>query len=231
MVVVIATALLMANYCNAFTTPHHYFNNLQRRTSLIPSTSSSTARYEGEGGGGGGEGGFKKYPDTFEHPPEKSSNGPSPPQQQQQQFFDANGNPVTSMPMVKDANGNLVPFNPQTQSPPQQQQQQGTQFNTQQYAPQRNQPPQANPNAPVFQPNSPKQTGAPLPPQQARGYNSDAYTMSNTADVYFAQLKQDSKVRKMARLSGDIETSNQVFGDDSVQEIGNSWNSNPYTKE
>ena len=27
------------------------------------------------------------------------------------------------------------------------------------------------------------------------GHNSDAYTMSNTADVYFAQLKQDSKVR------------------------------------
>ena len=170
---------------------------------------------------------------------------PPPPQQQQpppqQQFYDANGNPV-SMPMVYDANGNLIPFNPQTQSPQQQQQQQqqqGTQFNTQQYAPQRNQPPQANPNAPVFQPNLPNALEPPLPPNtkqtgspgRPQGYNSDAFTMSNTADVYFAQLKQDSKVRKMARLSGDIETSNQVFGDNSIQEIGDSWNSNPYTKE
>jgi len=63
------------------------------------------------------------------------------------------------------------------------------------------------------------------------GYNSDAYTMSNTADVYFAQLKQDSKVRKMARLSGDLETANKVFNDDSVKSIGDNWNQNPYTKE
>jgi len=55
--------------------------------------------------------------------------------------------------------------------------------------------------------------------------------MSNTADVYFAQLKQDSKVRKMARLSGDLETANKVFNDDSVKSIGDNWNQNPYTKE
>ena len=67
--------------------------------------------------------------------------------------------------------------------------------------------------------------------QYRTGYNSDAYTMSNTADVYFAQLKQDSKVRKMARLSGDLETANKVFNDDSVKSIGDNWNQNPYTKE
>ena len=35
----------------------------------------------------------------------------------------------------------------------------------------------------------------------------------------------------MARLSGDIETANKVFDDDSVKSIGDSWNANPYTKE
>eukprot|EP00571_Detonula_confervacea_P009891 CAMPEP_0172300772 /NCGR_PEP_ID=MMETSP1058-20130122/2792_1 /TAXON_ID=83371 /ORGANISM="Detonula confervacea, Strain CCMP 353" /LENGTH=698 /DNA_ID=CAMNT_0013010659 /DNA_START=13 /DNA_END=2109 /DNA_ORIENTATION=- len=55
--------------------------------------------------------------------------------------------------------------------------------------------------------------------------------MSNTADVYFAQLKQDSKVRKIARLSGDTERSNQVFSDDSVKAIKDGFNQNPYTIE
>ena len=55
--------------------------------------------------------------------------------------------------------------------------------------------------------------------------------MSNTADVYFAQLKQDSKVRKVAWLSGDYERANKVFEDDSVKRIGESWVDNPYTKE
>jgi hypothetical protein len=55
--------------------------------------------------------------------------------------------------------------------------------------------------------------------------------MSNTADVYFAQLKQDSKVRKLARMSGDTETANRVFADETVKMIGDSWQANPYTKE
>lgn len=146
--------------------------------------------------------------------------GAPPPQQMQQppaQFFDANGNPVT-MPVVYDANGNPVPFNPAAvQQPPPQQ------------------PPQ--PVVPTFEPNLPNALEPPLPlnPKSASvegrptGFNSDAYTMSNTADVYFAQLKQDSKVRKIARLSGDRETSERVFGDDSIRQIKESFNQNPYT--
>ena len=63
------------------------------------------------------------------------------------------------------------------------------------------------------------------------GYNPDAYTMSNTADVYFAQLKQDSKVRKHARMAGDIDAANRVFTDESVTSIRDQWVDNPYTKE
>mmetsp|Transcript_18587 Transcript_18587/g.40243 ORF Transcript_18587/g.40243 Transcript_18587/m.40243 type:complete len:525 (+) Transcript_18587:102-1676(+) len=149
-------------------------------------------------------------------------------QQQQQQFFDASGNPV-SMPMVYDANGNLVPFNPAAM-----------QQQAQQPAAQQQQP--AQPVIPTFdfEPNLPNALEPPLPPKtkaggngdpRPTGFNSDSYTMSNTADVYFAQLKQDSKVRKIARLSGDTERSNQVFADDSVKAIGDSFNQNPYTIE
>eukprot|EP00581_Thalassiosira_minuscula_P018474 CAMPEP_0183726258 /NCGR_PEP_ID=MMETSP0737-20130205/22906_1 /TAXON_ID=385413 /ORGANISM="Thalassiosira miniscula, Strain CCMP1093" /LENGTH=745 /DNA_ID=CAMNT_0025957559 /DNA_START=109 /DNA_END=2346 /DNA_ORIENTATION=- len=154
-------------------------------------------------------------------PPQMQPPPAATPQQQpaqQQQFFDANGNPV-SLPMVYDANGNLVPFNPQ--QPPQTQQ------------PAQNLPPQINPRPSQFtvpEPPLPKKTKGTDDPRPV-GYNPDAYTMSNTADVYFAQLKQDSKVRKMARLGGDIETSNKVFADDSVRQIGESWTDNPYTKE
>ena len=44
-------------------------------------------------------------------------------QQPQQQFYDANGNPINTPPMVYDANGNLVPFAapPQQMQPPQMQ--------------------------------------------------------------------------------------------------------------
>ena len=148
----------------------------------------------------------------------------------QPQFYDANGNPV-SMPMVYDANGNLVPFTP---NPPQQQMQQSTnQINP---GPNLITTPPGSPVA--FEPNVPNALEPPLPQRtkgtdspRPVGYNADAYAISNTADVYFAQLKQDSKVRKIARLNGDLDTANQVFGDKSVEEIGNSWNTNPYTRE
>eukprot|EP00804_Cyclotella_cryptica_P029015 CCRYP_005224-RA/>CCRYP_005224-RA protein AED:0.00 eAED:0.00 QI:280/-1/1/1/-1/1/1/229/709 len=142
-----------------------------------------------------------------------------PPQQQQQQtqqppqFYDQFGNPITTMPMVYDANGNLVPFNPTT-------------------PPTMPQPPQA------ILPPPPTIIDPPLPPKtkgetatRPVGYNPDAYTISNTADVYFAQLKQDSKVRKQAWLAGDVERANQVFQDETVKQIGESWVENPYTKE
>ena len=140
-------------------------------------------------------------------PQQQQMQTPPPPQQK---FFDANGNEV-SVPMVRDANGNLVPW-----QPPQMQQQ----------------PPPPQMQAPVIvePPLPPKTKQSDAVPRPA-GFNPDAHTMANTADVYFAQLKQDSKVRKIARLSGDIETANTVFADDSVRQIKDSWRDNPYTKE
>jgi len=166
-------------------------------------------------------------PQQMQQPPPQSQQAT-----QQQQFYDANGNPV-SMPMVYDANGNLVPFNLPPQQPQQIQQQQSA--TTQ--PPQINQA-ESNSNTIQFEPNIPNALEPPLPTKtkgtdnpRPAGYNSDAYTMSNTADVYFAQLKQDSKVRKLARLSGDVTTANQVFASESVKQIADSWNSNPYTQE
>lgn len=150
-------------------------------------------------------------------PPPRPMIQPPPPQFQQPpppqaaQFYDANGNPIT-MPMVYDAYGNLVPFNPM-QSQQQQLSQQPAQPNT------------------FYPPLPPKTKATPDKSQAPMGYNPDAFTMANTADVYFAQLKQDSKVRKLARMSGDIETANKVFADETVKQIGDSWTSNPYTKE
>ena len=154
----------------------------------------------------------------------------SQPQQQgqAQQFYDANGNPV-SLPMVYDAYGNLVPYNPM----PVQQQQQSYQMPPQQQLPVPL-PPGGGGYAPSLEfldatPLPPKTKGTDVP--RPAGYNPDAFAMSNTADVYFAQLKQDSKVRKLARMSGDLETANKVFADESVKMIGDSWQANPYTKE
>ena len=112
--------------------------------------------------------------------------------------------------MVRDAAGNLVPWQPpQMQQPPP--------------------PPQAQ--APVVEPLLPPKTKQSDAVSRPVGHNPDAYTMANTADVYFAQLKQDSKVRKKAWLSGDTETANKVFSDDSVHKIKENWRDNPYTKE
>jgi len=162
---------------------------------------------------------FKKMGLTQPPQPLPQAIQPPPPEQQQpppqqQQYFDKDGNPV-NMPMVYDSNGNLVPFNPQQQT------QQPAQPQT---------PPQISPVPVIAEPPlPPKSKGVDSP--RPVGFNADAYTMSNTADVYFAQLKQDSKVRKIARMSGDTETANQVFADDTVAQIGESWNQNPYTKE
>eukprot|EP00573_Skeletonema_grethae_P012416 CAMPEP_0201700284 /NCGR_PEP_ID=MMETSP0578-20130828/27932_1 /ASSEMBLY_ACC=CAM_ASM_000663 /TAXON_ID=267565 /ORGANISM="Skeletonema grethea, Strain CCMP 1804" /LENGTH=378 /DNA_ID=CAMNT_0048187299 /DNA_START=54 /DNA_END=1190 /DNA_ORIENTATION=+ len=160
---------------------------------------------------------------------------PQQPQMQQQQFYDANGNPI-SIPMVYDANGNLVQF--YQQPPPPQQQQQMQQQPAQQEEPINNDqvmqhlcPTQESPEPVSWEP--------PLPPNPKTlgdeprpvGYNEDAYAVSNTADVYFAQLKQDSRVRKRAWLAGDKETANEVFSDQSVTAIKDQWVDNPYTRE
>ncbi|KAL9184460.1 hypothetical protein ACHAXT_002546 [Thalassiosira profunda] len=154
------------------------------------------------------------------------------PQPPPQQFYDVNGNPISVL-MVQDANGNLVPFATQQQpAQPQQTVPQETQQPDQQL---QQLPPQVNPGPnlggpPIAEPPLPPKTKGTDSPRP-EGFNPDAYTMSNTADVYFAQLKRDSKVRKIARMSGDVEASNQVFADSTIKEIGDSWVDNPYTRE
>ena len=61
------------------------------------------------------------------------------------------------------------------------------------------------------------------------GRNRDAYMISTTADVYFAQLKQDSSSRNMARINGDDTKANEVFGDPTIQDI--TLAVNPYQME
>ena len=256
-ITVFTAAFLLTTNCNAFTSPdllqqtssRHKLSTIQHQP-LIKTARYGFKEYPKEfdhtNDGSSDNNQQSKYngPSPEFYKKMGLSEGQPPPQQaprmqqQQQQpqantpppqqFYDANGNPVTTTPMVYDANGNLVPFT--LPPPPVQQQMQ--------------QPPAVSSasavKAPQFVPNTPSSIEPPLPTTRTKstpdsprpvGYNADAYAVSNTADVYFAQLKQDSKIRKIARLKGDYETSEKVFGDVSVKEIGDSWNSNPYTKE
>jgi len=56
-----------------------------------------------------------------------------------------------------------------------------------------------------------------LPPNPNR--NNDAYEITNSADVYLAQLKRDTAVRNWARQDGETDKSNQPFADVGVQAI------------
>ena len=125
---------------------------------------------------------------------------------------------------VKDANGNLVPYNPP--APP---------STLSQFT-----PPITTEGG--YAPSLEFLDAMPLPPKTKQnedmitggrpvGYNPDAFSISNTADLYFAQLKQDSKVRKLARMRGDTDMANRVFEDETVRRIGDSWRPNPYTQE
>jgi len=51
------------------------------------------------------------------------------------------------------------------------------------------------------------------------GHNRDSDAVSNSGDVYFAQLKKDSTTRNLARYSGDDAKANAIFHDPSIQEI------------
>lgn len=51
------------------------------------------------------------------------------------------------------------------------------------------------------------------------GRNRDSIALSNTGDVYFAQLKRDSTSRNIARYSGDDARANDVFHDPAIQEM------------
>ena len=107
---------------------------------------------------------------------------------------------------------------PNAQPQPQQQQQQPYQYPPNPYPyppPQYQQPP------PQYQ----QQTSS---DGRRVGRNRDADSIANTADLYFAQLKLDSKVRKQAFLSGDNDKANQVFGDERVKVLKETLQDNPH---
>ena len=85
--------------------------------------------------------------------------------------------------------------------------------------PQQPQPPQQTQQQPQFQ-----DPGRPV------GRNKDADQIANTSDMYFAQLKLDSKIRKRAFLSGDYQTSNKVFDDERVQKLPEELQKNPFIR-
>lgn len=80
------------------------------------------------------------------------------------------------------------------------------------------QPPQPPPVSQTPKdPNNPKDVSQYL--IQGDGRNAQAYEVNNSADVYFAQLKRDSKVRIDARKAGDSATANAPFEDEGVQAL------------
>lgn len=86
------------------------------------------------------------------------------------------------------------------------------------------------PKPPVPFPQAYPPQGAPLAADGRRiGRNRDADQIQNSADLYFAQLKRDSAIRKEAWLSGDMDRAAAVFEDPSIQEIKERVN--PYLEE
>jgi len=185
-------ALLSSTNCNAFT-PQNYH---QYRTSSITTQSTKkTKLYQGfkeypnefdhpknEGSSSGGPSpemlkkmgvsdGQLPTPTSSTQPPLQQPPPVAATQQQPpQQFYDANGNPINTPPMVYDANGNLVPFT----APPQPMQQQPIQQATQPMQPQA-QPIQAQQGTGQsqiqFEPNVPNALEPPLP---SKSKNTDS---------------------------------------------------------
>jgi hypothetical protein len=60
------------------------------------------------------------------------------------------------------------------------------------------------------------------------GRNRDADAISNTSDLYLAQLKYDSTVRNIARYRGDEAKANAVFQDEGVHKLKDELLKNPY---
>lgn len=60
------------------------------------------------------------------------------------------------------------------------------------------------------------------------GRNPDADKITNTSDLYFAQLKRDSTVRTIARIRENKEVSEAVFQDDGIKELDALLQQNPY---
>jgi len=64
--------------------------------------------------------------------------------------------------------------------------------------------------------------------ERKTGRNRDADSISNTADIYFAQLKRDSTVRTAARQAGDLDTANQAMAHPDIEKMKDLVNKNPY---
>ena len=62
------------------------------------------------------------------------------------------------------------------------------------------------------------------------GRNRDSDMISNSGDVYMAQLKRDSTTRNLARYAGDDIKANEVFHDAGINDIKGP-EENPYLKE
>ena len=62
------------------------------------------------------------------------------------------------------------------------------------------------------------------------GRNRDSDMISNSGDVYMAQLKRDSTTRNLARYAGDDAKANEVFHDSGINDIKGP-EENPYLKE
>eukprot|EP00526_Cylindrotheca_closterium_P007846 CAMPEP_0113602584 /NCGR_PEP_ID=MMETSP0017_2-20120614/834_1 /TAXON_ID=2856 /ORGANISM="Cylindrotheca closterium" /LENGTH=668 /DNA_ID=CAMNT_0000510941 /DNA_START=55 /DNA_END=2061 /DNA_ORIENTATION=- /assembly_acc=CAM_ASM_000147 len=60
------------------------------------------------------------------------------------------------------------------------------------------------------------------------GRNRDADSISNSADLYFAQLKRDSTVRTLAKNRGEDEVADAVMKDEGIKELENLLVENPY---
>merc|ERR1712194_614249 len=56
----------------------------------------------------------------------------------------------------------------------------------------------------------------------------DADKISNTSDMYLAQLKLDTKLRKESFLQGDYEKYNQAFTDERVKKLPTELSKNPF---
>jgi len=129
--------------------------------------------------------------------------------------------------------------NPYQQSPqyqPQQYQQPPQQQPPQQYQQPPQQQPLADPNELLnqiagAQPQYQQQVQPQFQdPSRPVGRNKDADQIANTSDMYFAQLKLDSKIRKRAFLTGDYDTSNKVFDDERVQNLPDELQKNPFIR-
>lgn len=93
---------------------------------------------------------------------------------------------------------------------------------------QRQQQGQGPPQPPQYDPYyvSPARPSRPDP--RPVGRNRDADAISNTSDLYLAQLKYDSSVRNVARYRGDVEKANAVFQDEGIQKLKDDLLKNPY---